>query len=107
MPGSHYNIIVVPPNKTSDEDETLEGAKVLCSIPAVDKRKPSYYHSFGESEVLGFCAFIQRQTKTHHVSLQHYYCTWLGQIILMYKKKFIERNKVYPAERLHLPTAAP
>ncbi|XP_008306930.1 beta-carotene oxygenase 2b [Cynoglossus semilaevis] len=61
LKGSHYNIIVVPPNKTSDEDETLEGAKVLCSIPAVDKRKPSYYHSFAMSE--NYVVFIEQPIK--------------------------------------------
>lgn len=45
--GAYYNIIVVPPTKET-EDDTLEGSKVLCSIPSGDKSKPSYYHSFGE-----------------------------------------------------------
>ncbi len=26
----------------------LSGAEILCSIPASDPRKPSYYHSFGK-----------------------------------------------------------
>ena len=47
-PGAFYNIIRVPPTKSSPE-ETLEGATVVCSIPSTDKTKPSYYHSFGES----------------------------------------------------------
>lgn len=50
LSGATYNIIRVPPTKKSPE-ETLEGATVLCSIPSVDKTKPSYYHSFGESRL--------------------------------------------------------
>lgn len=48
FPGSSYNIIQVPPQK-SNCSETLEGAKVLCSIAPMDKLKPSYYHSFGKN----------------------------------------------------------
>lgn len=47
LTGAYYNIIQVPPTKETAED-TLEGTTVLCSIPSVDKTKPSYYHSFGE-----------------------------------------------------------
>lgn len=47
LAGAYYNIIRVPPTKKTDE-ETLDGAKVLCSIPSLNKTKPSYYHSFGE-----------------------------------------------------------
>lgn len=47
LTGAYYNIIVVPPTKET-ADDTLEGSKVLCSIPSGDKSKPSYYHSFGE-----------------------------------------------------------
>jgi hypothetical protein len=48
--GAIYNIIRVPPTRTMPENpkETLEGATVVCSIPSVDKARPSYYHSFGE-----------------------------------------------------------
>lgn len=49
LTGAYYNIIRVPPTKDKAED-TLEGATVLCSIPSVDKSKPSYYHSFGEQQ---------------------------------------------------------
>ena len=45
--GALYNIIKVPPMKNNPE-ETLEGAKVLCSIVPADKARPSYYHSFGK-----------------------------------------------------------
>lgn len=45
--GTTYNIIEVPPQK-SNCNETLEGAKVLCSIAPMDNMKPSYYHSFGK-----------------------------------------------------------
>lgn len=48
LTGATYNIICVPPEKASPTD-TLEGAKVICSIPSVDKTKPSYYHSFGKT----------------------------------------------------------
>uniref|UniRef100_A0A3B4A5V8 Uncharacterized protein n=1 Tax=Periophthalmus magnuspinnatus TaxID=409849 RepID=A0A3B4A5V8_9GOBI len=58
--GSHYNIIRVPPTKTSEE-ETLEGATVLCSIPSKDKSKPSYYHSFAMSE--NYVVFIEQPIK--------------------------------------------
>uniref|UniRef100_A0A665VU92 Beta-carotene oxygenase 2 n=1 Tax=Echeneis naucrates TaxID=173247 RepID=A0A665VU92_ECHNA len=57
---AYYNIIRVPPTK-STEDETLEGATVLCSIPSADKTKPSYYHSFGESE--NYVVFIEQPIK--------------------------------------------
>lgn len=50
LTGAYYNIIKVPPTKVAEE-ETLEGTTVLCSIPAEDKTKPSYYHSFGESKI--------------------------------------------------------
>ncbi|KAK7883185.1 hypothetical protein WMY93_029359 [Mugilogobius chulae] len=58
--GAHYNIIRVPPTKKSDE-ETLEGATVLCSIPSKDKSKPSYYHSFAMSE--NYVVFIEQPIK--------------------------------------------
>ncbi|NXY86536.1 BCDO2 oxygenase, partial [Alcedo cyanopectus] len=58
--GSRYNIIQVPPQKSSCS-ETLEGAKVLCSIAPVDKMKPSYYHSFGMSE--NYIIFIEQPIK--------------------------------------------
>lgn len=53
LPGAYYNIIRVPPTKEA-EDETLEGTTVLCTIPAEDKTKPSYYHSFGQSKICCF-----------------------------------------------------
>uniref|UniRef100_A0A8C6SQ56 Beta-carotene oxygenase 2 n=1 Tax=Neogobius melanostomus TaxID=47308 RepID=A0A8C6SQ56_9GOBI len=59
-PKAHYNIIRVPPTKTN-EDETLEGATVLCSIPSKDKSRPSYYHSFGESK--HYVVFIEQPVK--------------------------------------------
>uniref|UniRef100_A0A3Q0RBV4 Beta-carotene oxygenase 2b n=1 Tax=Amphilophus citrinellus TaxID=61819 RepID=A0A3Q0RBV4_AMPCI len=58
--GSYYNIIQVPPNKATEE-ETLEGATVLCSIPSMDKTKPSYYHSFAMSE--NYVVFIEQPIK--------------------------------------------
>ncbi|KAM6932109.1 beta-carotene oxygenase 2b [Lycodopsis pacificus] len=58
--GATYNIIRVPPTKTTSQD-TLEGATVLCSIPSVDKSKPSYYHSFAMSET--YVVFIEQPIK--------------------------------------------
>ncbi|NXX47066.1 BCDO2 oxygenase, partial [Tricholaema leucomelas] len=55
--GSRYNIIQIPPQKSSCSD-TLEGAKVLCSIVPMDRMKPSYYHSFGMSE--NYIIFIEQ-----------------------------------------------
>ncbi|XP_008278770.1 beta-carotene oxygenase 2b [Stegastes partitus] len=58
--GAFYNIIRVPATKKTEE-ETLEGATVLCSIPSVDKAKPSYYHSFAMSE--NYVVFIEQPIK--------------------------------------------
>ncbi|XP_051934902.1 beta-carotene oxygenase 2b [Hippocampus zosterae] len=58
--GSYYNIIQVPQMKYSTE-ETLEGAKVLCSIPSTDSAKPSYFHSFAMSE--NYVVFIEQPLK--------------------------------------------
>ncbi|NXU10993.1 BCDO2 oxygenase, partial [Pardalotus punctatus] len=58
--GSSYNIIKVPPQDPSLGD-TLEGAKVLCSIPPMDRTKPSYYHSFGMTE--NYIIFIEQPLK--------------------------------------------
>ncbi|NXR79049.1 BCDO2 oxygenase, partial [Pycnonotus jocosus] len=58
--GSSYNIIRVPPQEPGHGD-TLEGAKVLCSIPPMDRAKPSYYHSFGMTE--NYIIFIEQPLK--------------------------------------------
>ncbi|XP_034539680.1 beta,beta-carotene 9',10'-oxygenase-like isoform X2 [Notolabrus celidotus] len=58
--GALYNIIKVPPGKT-DAKETLEGAKVLCSIVPADRGNPSYYHSFAMSE--NYVVFIEQPIK--------------------------------------------
>ncbi|XP_061682546.1 beta-carotene oxygenase 2b [Syngnathoides biaculeatus] len=60
LKGSYYNIIQVPQTKNNNE-ETLEGAKVLCSIPSTDSAKPSYYHSFAMSE--NYVVFIEQPIK--------------------------------------------
>nr|XP_033501374.1 beta,beta-carotene 9',10'-oxygenase isoform X3 [Epinephelus lanceolatus] len=60
IPGALYNIIRVPPEK-KDATETLEGAKVLCSIVPVNKSHPSYYHSFAMSE--NYIVFIEQPIK--------------------------------------------
>lgn len=49
--GALYNIIQVPPER-ADEKDTLQGAKILCSIVPANKSHPSYYHSFGRSSHL-------------------------------------------------------
>ncbi|KAG9348269.1 hypothetical protein JZ751_002004 [Albula glossodonta] len=58
--GATYNIICVPPERNSSE-ETLEGAKVICTIPSLDKGKPSYYHSFAMTE--NYVIFIEQPIK--------------------------------------------
>ncbi|XP_030393877.1 beta,beta-carotene 9',10'-oxygenase isoform X1 [Gopherus evgoodei] len=58
--GSSYNIIRIPPQK-SNCDDTLQGAKVLCSIAPAEKMKPSYYHSFGMSE--NYVVFTEQPIK--------------------------------------------
>ncbi|CAL8359875.1 unnamed protein product [Merluccius merluccius] len=58
--GAFYNIIRVPPTKSTPE-ETLEGATIVCSIPSTDKTKPSYYHSFAMSK--NYVVFIEQPIK--------------------------------------------
>ncbi|XP_061595872.1 carotenoid-cleaving dioxygenase, mitochondrial-like [Cololabis saira] len=58
--GALYNIVRVPPEKT-DGDDTLQGAKVLCSIVPTNKSHPSYYHSFAMSE--NHVVFIEQPIK--------------------------------------------
>uniref|UniRef100_A0A8C9W6A2 Carotenoid-cleaving dioxygenase, mitochondrial n=1 Tax=Scleropages formosus TaxID=113540 RepID=A0A8C9W6A2_SCLFO len=55
--GAFYNIICVPPERVEPE-ETLEGARIVCSIAPVNKSKPSYYHSFAMSE--NFVVFVEQ-----------------------------------------------
>ncbi|XP_018547895.1 carotenoid-cleaving dioxygenase, mitochondrial isoform X1 [Lates calcarifer] len=58
--GALYNIIRVPPEKT-DAKDTLQGAKILCSIVPANKSHPSYYHSFAMSE--NYVVFIEQPIK--------------------------------------------
>lgn len=58
--GALYNIISVPPAKSNTKD-TLQGAKVLCSIVPADKSHPSYYHSFAMSQ--NYVVFIEQPIK--------------------------------------------
>uniref|UniRef100_I3JD70 Carotenoid-cleaving dioxygenase, mitochondrial n=1 Tax=Oreochromis niloticus TaxID=8128 RepID=I3JD70_ORENI len=58
--GVLYNIIRVPPEKTESKD-TLQGAKILCSIVPANKSHPSYYHSFAMSE--NYVVFIEQPVK--------------------------------------------
>ncbi|XP_067087887.1 carotenoid-cleaving dioxygenase, mitochondrial-like [Osmerus mordax] len=58
--GALYNIISVPPAK-NDAQDTLHGAKVLCSIVPANKSHPSYYHSFAMSQ--NHVVFIEQPIK--------------------------------------------
>ncbi|XP_043532463.1 beta,beta-carotene 9',10'-oxygenase-like isoform X1 [Chiloscyllium plagiosum] len=58
--GTAYNIIAVPQQK-SDDEETLEDARVVCQITPIDSMKPSYYHSFGMSE--NYVVFVEQPLK--------------------------------------------
>ncbi|KAM8742181.1 carotenoid-cleaving dioxygenase, mitochondrial-like [Acanthopagrus schlegelii] len=58
--GAMYNFIRVPPEK-KDATDTLQGAKILCSIVPANKSHPSYYHSFGMSE--NYMVFIEQPIK--------------------------------------------
>ncbi|KAF7667383.1 hypothetical protein LDENG_00066900 [Lucifuga dentata] len=58
--GALYNIICVPPEK-NDAKDTLQGAKILCSIVPANKSHPSYYHSFAMSE--NYVVFIEQPIK--------------------------------------------
>ncbi|KAJ0019421.1 hypothetical protein NQD34_006990 [Periophthalmus magnuspinnatus] len=62
--GFFYNIIrVPPPDETAAKTDCadLNGAKVICSIPAAEPRKPSYYHSFVMSE--NYIVFVEQPIK--------------------------------------------
>uniref|UniRef100_A0A672JI00 Beta,beta-carotene 9',10'-oxygenase-like n=1 Tax=Salarias fasciatus TaxID=181472 RepID=A0A672JI00_SALFA len=61
--GSFYNIIRVPPpeEKEGEDSAELNGAEVICSIPATEPRKPSYYHSFVMSE--NYIVFVEQPIK--------------------------------------------
>uniref|UniRef100_A0A672JHW9 Beta,beta-carotene 9',10'-oxygenase-like n=1 Tax=Salarias fasciatus TaxID=181472 RepID=A0A672JHW9_SALFA len=60
---SFYNIIRVPPpeEKEGEDSAELNGAEVICSIPATEPRKPSYYHSFVMSE--NYIVFVEQPIK--------------------------------------------
>lgn len=62
--GFFYNIIRVPPldaHSAKKDAADLTGAEVICSIPADEPRKPSYYHSFVMSE--NYIVFIEQPIK--------------------------------------------
>ncbi|KAI7813591.1 beta-carotene 15, partial [Triplophysa rosa] len=59
--GFFYHIIRVPPGEEQNDEADLSGAEILCSIPASDPRKPSYYHSFAMSE--NYIVFIEQPIK--------------------------------------------
>ncbi|KAM4015570.1 carotenoid-cleaving dioxygenase, mitochondrial-like [Anomaloglossus baeobatrachus] len=58
--GTFYNIMKVPAQESEDED-SLHGAQIICSIPASDKFHPSYYHSFGMTE--NYIVFMEQPIK--------------------------------------------
>ncbi|XP_044138230.1 beta,beta-carotene 9',10'-oxygenase isoform X2 [Bufo gargarizans] len=64
--GTRYNIIRVPPQKSS-AGETLEGAQVVCSIEPAEKIKFAYYHSFGMSE--NYVVFVEQPVKINLLKL--------------------------------------
>ncbi|PIO32051.1 hypothetical protein AB205_0126560, partial [Aquarana catesbeiana] len=64
--GTRYNIIRVPPQKSSS-GETLEGAQVICSINPEEKMKPAYYHSFGMSE--NYVVFVEQPLRLNIMKL--------------------------------------
>uniref|UniRef100_A0A8C7ZZC1 Beta-carotene 15, 15-dioxygenase 2, like n=1 Tax=Oryzias sinensis TaxID=183150 RepID=A0A8C7ZZC1_9TELE len=71
--GFFYNIIRVPPpeDKSALEDSAdLRGAEVICSIPADEPRKPSYYHSFVMSE--NYIVFIEQPIKLNLLKFMLY-----------------------------------
>uniref|UniRef100_A0A673JE69 Beta,beta-carotene 9',10'-oxygenase-like n=1 Tax=Sinocyclocheilus rhinocerous TaxID=307959 RepID=A0A673JE69_9TELE len=59
--GFFYHILRVPPGDGKNDVADLSGAEILCSIPASDPRKPSYYHSFVMSE--NYIVFIEQPIK--------------------------------------------
>uniref|UniRef100_A0A8C5CYK9 Beta-carotene 15, 15-dioxygenase 2, like n=2 Tax=Gadus morhua TaxID=8049 RepID=A0A8C5CYK9_GADMO len=64
--GFFYNIVRVPPQETEgdgakEDVADLYGAKVICSIPASEPRRPSYFHSFVMSE--NYIVFIEQPIK--------------------------------------------
>ncbi|KAL7836289.1 hypothetical protein AOLI_G00275730 [Acnodon oligacanthus] len=59
--GYFYNIIRVPRGEGGTDGADLNGAEILCSIPAASSRKPSYYHSFAMSE--NYVIFIEQPIK--------------------------------------------
>ncbi|CAN2389995.1 Beta-carotene oxygenase, partial [Pristimantis euphronides] len=64
--GTLYCIIKVSAQESEDED-TLHGARVICSIPASDNSSPSYYHSFGMTE--NYIVFIEQPVKLNVVKI--------------------------------------
>uniref|UniRef100_A0A673GQS8 Beta-carotene 15, 15-dioxygenase 2, like n=1 Tax=Sinocyclocheilus rhinocerous TaxID=307959 RepID=A0A673GQS8_9TELE len=50
-----------PAGEGKNDAADLSGAEILCSIPASDPRKPSYYHSFVMSE--NYIVFIEQPIK--------------------------------------------
>lgn len=70
LKGFFYHILRVPPREELDDDADLSGAEILCSIPASDPRKPSYYHSFVMSE--NYIVFIEQPIKLDLLKLMLY-----------------------------------
>lgn len=58
--GMMFNIIAVPP-QMSDDEETLQGAKIVCGFEPEDSLNPSYYHSFGMTK--NYIIFVEQPLK--------------------------------------------
>ncbi|XP_059812845.1 carotenoid-cleaving dioxygenase, mitochondrial-like isoform X1 [Hypanus sabinus] len=58
--GLMYNIIAIPP-QLSDDEETLQGARIVCGFKPEFSTKPSYYHSFGMTK--NYIIFIEQPLK--------------------------------------------
>ncbi|XP_041030380.1 beta,beta-carotene 9',10'-oxygenase isoform X2 [Carcharodon carcharias] len=57
--GTIYSIIAVP--LKSNDEETLQGARIVCGITPADSMEPSYYHSFGMSK--NYIIFVEQPLK--------------------------------------------
>uniref|UniRef100_UPI00398EDD71 carotenoid-cleaving dioxygenase, mitochondrial-like isoform X1 n=1 Tax=Pristiophorus japonicus TaxID=55135 RepID=UPI00398EDD71 len=58
--GTIYSIIAVPQQK-SDDEESLQGARIVCGFTPTDSMNPSYYHSFGMSK--NYIIFVEQPLK--------------------------------------------
>ncbi|XP_005808562.2 beta,beta-carotene 9',10'-oxygenase-like isoform X2 [Xiphophorus maculatus] len=71
--GFFYTIIRIPPAEKAaakEDSADLSGAEVICSIPAAESRKPSYYHSFVMSE--NYIVFVEQPIKLNVLKFMLY-----------------------------------